>query len=86
MTIAINDLAQNEQLDARALVRVRGGKAIFAGHKGPGPLQGPHGHGPAVILPGHLFHKSLSNVTNQINIVVNSQNVSQSNSNTVLQF
>ncbi len=86
MTIIINDLVQNEQLDSRAMAKVQGGKAIFANgqfHKLP---HGPKGHGPMVILPGNLFHQGLSNVSNQINIVVNSQNVSQSNSNTVLQF
>ncbi len=45
------------------------------------------GHGPAVVLPGHLFNqKSLNNTSTQLNIVVNSQNVVQSNSNTVFQF
>ncbi|MFC6673259.1 hypothetical protein [Marinobacterium aestuariivivens] len=87
MSLLINDLDKNDQLDAQAMTQVRGGMAIFANkqahHFGPGPK----GHGPAVILPGHLFNKkSLTNVSNQLNIVVNSQNVSQTNSNTVFQF
>ena len=86
MTIIINDLVQNEQLDSRAMAKVQGGKAIFANGKFHMLPHGPKGHGPAVILPGNFFNKSLSNVSNQLNIVVNSQNVTQSNSNTVLQF
>ncbi|MFC6672846.1 hypothetical protein [Marinobacterium aestuariivivens] len=87
MSLLINDLEKNEQLDAQAMTHVRGGKAIFASkqvhHFGPGPK----GYGPAVILPGHLFNKkSLTNSSTQLNIVVNSQNVSQTNSNTLLQF
>lgn len=89
MTLPINDLEKSEQLDVQAMTHVRGGMAMFANkqahHFGHG--FGHKGHGPAVILPGRLFNgKSLTNSSTQLNIVVNSQNVSQTNSNTVFQL
>ena len=87
MSLLINDLEKNEQLDAQTMTHVRGGKAIFANTQANPFGPGMRGHGPAVVLPGHLFNqKSLNNTSTQLNIVVNSQNVVQSNSNTVFQF
>jgi len=86
MTIVINDLEQNKELDSVALAKVCGGKAIFANKPQHILPRQPQRHGPLVILPGNLFKKSLGNVSNQINIAVNSQNVIQGNSNAVSQF
>jgi len=85
MTIIINDLQTNTELDSKAMAGVRGGMGMVATqkmtilpHKPKKPGYG-HGH------PTHIYSKSLTNISEQLNIAVGSFNVTQVNSNTVTQ-
>ncbi|MFC6672950.1 hypothetical protein [Marinobacterium aestuariivivens] len=77
MTIAINDLHESKTLDSQALAGVRGGYAFNPGYLMPKP---------GWFGPVSSNTKQLTNSNTQLNIAVLSQDVFQTNSNTVLQF
>jgi len=88
MTIIINDLQTNTELDSKAMASVRGGMGMTPRKRVPlGPLLPHHprkpgyGHG----HPTHIYSKSLTNISEQLNIAVGSANVTQVNSNSVTQ-
>jgi len=87
MTILINDLQQNLELDSRAMAGVRGGYSMYSNQMHtimPYEYDEPKGWGPGV--PSNFNMKSLTNINKQLNLAVGSANVIQSNSNSVMQF
>jgi len=85
MAIIINDLQTNTVMDSKEMAGVRGGMGMAATqtltilpHRPKKPGYG-FGH------PTNVVRKSLSNISEQLNIAVGSFNVMQVNSNTVTQ-
>ncbi len=87
MTIIINDLQQNSELDSKAMAGVRGGYTAMANTlvTTMGPYSGLKLHQPS-LYPSSFTMKSLTNISEQLNIAVGSAYVSQGNSNAVIQY
>jgi len=83
MTIIINDLQTNTVMDSKEMAGVRGGMGLAATQKMT-ILPYPYKH-KKPGYPTHVVHKSLTNISEQLNIAVGSFNVMQANSNTVTQ-
>ena len=84
MTILINDLQQNHELDAQAMAGVRGGYSMYSSQV---HAIMPHKPGRAGFgFPSSFSSQSLTNISDQLNIAVGSANVMQGNSNSVVQY
>ncbi len=85
MTILINDLQQNLELDTKAMAGVRGGYSALVAVQGLSAM--PHTSKMSGFAAPYSFNsKSLSNISEQLNIAVGSANVMQGNSNSVVQY
>ncbi|MFC6672953.1 hypothetical protein [Marinobacterium aestuariivivens] len=87
MTIIINDLQQNIEMDSKALAGVRGGYSALVAAQGLKLMPHmPKKPGYGLLYPSHVSHQSLSNFSEQLNIAVGSAYVTQGNSNSVIQY
>lgn len=87
MTILIQDLQQNLELDTEAMAGVRGGySAMFAAQSLKILPHKPKLPGFGYPYPHHVSTQTLSNISEQLNLAVGSANVMQSNSNSVIQY
>lgn len=84
--LTITDLHASKELDGKAMTQVRGGYTAMANSlvttMKPGGLKM---HQPS-LYPSHYMHKSLTNISEQLNIAVGSAYVNQGNSNSVIQY
>lgn len=85
--LTINDLHDSKDLDNKAMTQVRGGYTAMANTlvTTMGPYSGLPLHQPA-LYPSTFMKKSLTNISEQLNIAVGSAYVSQGNSNSVIQY